>query len=311
MTSRSQLPWGDLPRVISNNDPPWGGCQETGGIFPEETSLGWLHYPGRQEVDALTTDKQPLSRRIAADLRNSILSGERQPGSLLPSERELVEHYRTSKSTANKAIDLLRSEGLLESQFGRGTFVRKRPAIRRVSAARRHAEHRQSGKPIFDTMAIEQGQVPSRRMLHIGRIEIPAEAAQWLQISPGDEVVIRKRLQLLDDQPAVLSTSYYPLWVAAGTRLESPEPLPEGPDELIESLGHDFYRGVEVFQARMPTPEEADLLQLPAGVPVVHMWDVDYNSQGRTLQAAHDIYAGDRHEFAYEWSEGDIRHEQP
>jgi GntR family transcriptional regulator len=36
------------------------------------------------------------------------------------------------------------------------------------------------------------------------------------------------------------------------------------------------------------------------------MWDVDYDEQGRALQAAEDIYAGDKHEFAYEWTEGDI-----
>jgi GntR family transcriptional regulator len=45
--------------------------------------------------------------------------------------------------------------------------------------------------------------------------------------------VIRQRLQLLDDVPAVISTSYYPLWVAEGTRLESAGALPEGPDNLI------------------------------------------------------------------------------
>jgi GntR family transcriptional regulator len=37
------------------------------------------------------------------------------------------------------------------------------------------------------------------------------------------------------------------------------------------------------------------------------MWDVDYDDQGRTLQVAHDIYASDRHEFAYQWNEADIK----
>lgn len=57
----------------------------------------------------------------------------------------------------------------------------------------------------------------------------------------------------------------------------------------------------------MPTPEEAKLLALFPGVPVVHMWDVDYDEHGRTLQVAHDIYAADRHEFSYEQDEADIR----
>jgi GntR family transcriptional regulator len=56
----------------------------------------------------------------------------------------------------------------------------------------------------------------------------------------------------------------------------------------------------------MPTPDETRLLRLAPGVPIVQMWDVDYDTSGRPLQAAEDLYAGDRHEFAYEWTEEDI-----
>jgi GntR family transcriptional regulator len=115
--------------------------------------------------------------------------------------------------------------------------------------------------------------------------------------------VIRKHLQLLDDVPAVISTSYYPLWVADGTRLESADALPEGPDNLTEQLGHHFARGMELLQARMPTREEVQLLELDPGVPVVRMLHIDYDPDGRTLQVADDLYAADRHEFAFEWSE--------
>src|SRR5215470_20025897 len=135
----------------------------------------------------------------------------------------------------------------------------------------RHASHRASGKPEFDTEAIAQGQVPSRRMLMVGRGPVPKDVAAWLGTEAGQEAVIRKRLQLLDDMPAVISTSYYPLWVADGTRLESADALPEGPDNLIEQLGHRFARGMELLQARMPTRDEVRLLELNPGVPVVRL----------------------------------------
>jgi GntR family transcriptional regulator len=252
-------------------------------------------------------ERPSLSRKIAGDIRTAILSGELAPGVVLPSERELIAQYGTTKSTASKAIALLQAEGLVKTEFGRGTFVRNRPPLRRISSARRHAEHRSSGKPIFDTGAIAQGQVPTRQMLKVGRAQAPSEITKLLQVSPDEQLVIRKRLQLLDGEPAVLSTSYYPLWLAKGTRLESPDPLPEGPDELIEMLGHRFSHGVEVFRARMPTPDETHFLRLSPGIPIVRLLDIDYDTEGRTLQVADDIYAGDRHEFAYEWSEEDIR----
>jgi GntR family transcriptional regulator len=199
----------------------------------------------------------------------------------------------------------LEQEGLIVVHSTRGRTVRHRPPLRRVSSARRHTSHRLSGKPEFDTEAMAQGQAPSRRTLLVGRGTAPRDVAAILGTEPGQEVVIRQRLQLLDGVPAVISTSYYPLWVAEGTRLEALDALPEGPDNLIEQLGHRFARGMELLQARMPTREERRLLELDPGVPVVRMLHIDYDPDGRSLQVADDLYAADRHEFAFEWSEPD------
>jgi GntR family transcriptional regulator len=53
----------------------------------------------------------------------------------------------------------------------------------------------------------------------------------------------------------------------------------------------------------MPTPDEADLLRLDPGVPVVRMIHVDYDPDDRPLQIVDDLYSGERHEFAFEWEE--------
>ena len=247
----------------------------------------------------------PITHKIADDLRAKIQDGTYGPGALLPSEPELAAKYGVSRQTARAALKALEQEGLIVVHSTRGRTVRNRPPLRRVSSARRHASHRQSGKPEFDTEAIAQGQAPSRRMLMVGRGAPPRDVAAILGTEPGHEVLIRQRLQLLDGVPAVISTSYYPLWVAEGTRLESTDALPEGPDNLIEQLGHRFARGMELLQARMPTRDERQLLELDPGVPIVRMLHIDYAPDGRTLQVADDLYAADRHEFAFEWSEPD------
>lgn len=245
----------------------------------------------------------PITRQITEDLRKEIEDGTYGPGALLPSEPELAQKYGVSRQTARSALKALEQEGLVVVHSTRGRTVRNRPPLRRISSTHRHASHRQSGKPEFDTEAIAQGQVPSRRMLMIGRGPIPGDIAPWLNAEPGQEAVIRKRLQLLDGIPAVISTSYYPLWVAENTRLESADALPEGPDNLIEQMGHRFARGMELLRARMPTPNEVQMLELSPGVPVVRMLHIDYDPEGRSLQVADDLYAADRHEFAFEWTE--------
>ena len=253
---------------------------------------------------------RPLSLQLADVLRAEIQEGTRRPGSQLPTESEFQRDYGVSRTTIRAALSALAGEGLVVTRKGFGSYVRDRPPLRRVSSTSRHAAHRTSGKPIFDTEAIAQGQVPSHRILRTGRGSVPADVADWLGCPEGEEVVIRQRLHLLDDVPVVISTSYYPLWVAEGTRLESPDALPEGSDNLIEQLGYRFDRGIELMRARMPTPQEVRLLELEPGVPVVRMLHIDYDPDGRTLQVADDLYAADQHEFAFEWNEdGTSTHE--
>ena len=223
---------------------------------------------------------RPLALQLADLLRAEIQEGQRRPGSQLPTESEFQHAYGVSRTTVRAALATLASEGLVLTRKGFGSYVRSRPPLRRVSSTHRHASHRDSGKPEFDTEALAQGQAPSRRMLMVGRGPIPHDIADWLGMEAGQDAVIRKRLQLLDDVPAVISTSYYPPWVADGTRLESPEALPEGPDNLIERSGHRFAHGVELLRARMPTPDEARLLELDPGVPVVRMLHIDYDPHG-------------------------------
>jgi GntR family transcriptional regulator len=248
---------------------------------------------------------RPLFLQLADELREEIRDGKRPPGSQLPTEAEFHELYGVSRTTTKAALRQLVGEGLVITRKGYGSYVRERPPVRRVVSNRRHAVHRASGKPIFDTEVEAQGQRPSRRMLEVGETTAPEDVAEWLGVEPGTPVIVRRRLQLINDRPAVLSSSYFPLWLAKGSRLETPGALSEGPDGAIEGMGHRFARGIEVFRARMPSPEESRVLQLGPGVPVVRMLHIDYDHQDRPLQVADDLYAADRHEFALEWTEPD------
>jgi GntR family transcriptional regulator / MocR family aminotransferase len=67
----------------------------------------------------------PLSRQLTVELRESILSGRIRPGHHLPSARELGESLSVSRSTVVKAYKQLQGEGILETQVGSGTYVRR------------------------------------------------------------------------------------------------------------------------------------------------------------------------------------------
>src|SRR6266540_5880922 len=71
----------------------------------------------------------PLYLQIADELRDQILNEAVRPGARLPSEHDLMETYGAARQTVRKAIAELKSEGLLDSERGRGVFVRARAPI--------------------------------------------------------------------------------------------------------------------------------------------------------------------------------------
>lgn len=86
--------------------------------------------PGRGRIvtapDDRTADQPgPQYRRIAADLRTLIETGELRPGDALPSEAALVERYGVARGTARHALAELEGAGLVESIHGKGRFVRR------------------------------------------------------------------------------------------------------------------------------------------------------------------------------------------
>jgi GntR family transcriptional repressor for pyruvate dehydrogenase complex len=64
---------------------------------------------------------------LAAQLRQRILAGELGEGAALPSERQLVERTRLSRSTVREALRILEIQGLIATRPGRkgGSVVRR------------------------------------------------------------------------------------------------------------------------------------------------------------------------------------------
>jgi DNA-binding GntR family transcriptional regulator len=70
-------------------------------------------------------DLLPRYQRVRLELE-SFLSGL-DIGAKIPTEQEIIKQFKISRVTARKALQLLRSDGTLESFPGRGTFLAKLP----------------------------------------------------------------------------------------------------------------------------------------------------------------------------------------
>jgi len=72
-------------------------------------------------------DPRPAYQQIADDLRRFVASEEAQVGDKLPSLAELQAKYGRAVMTLQKALDVLRGEGLVVSRQGEGTIIVKKP----------------------------------------------------------------------------------------------------------------------------------------------------------------------------------------
>ncbi|GAA3653864.1 hypothetical protein GCM10022224_016110 [Nonomuraea antimicrobica] len=68
---------------------------------------------------------RPGYLQIADDLRTQIRTGSLAPGAALPSTAQLCQRYDVSASVVKAAISVLRTEGLIVGQQGKGVFVRE------------------------------------------------------------------------------------------------------------------------------------------------------------------------------------------
>ena len=69
----------------------------------------------------------PVYRQLANVLRAAIAGGEIPVGRAVPSKRTLKETYGVAGPTIDKAMHLLKDEGLIEAVPGKGLFVLKKP----------------------------------------------------------------------------------------------------------------------------------------------------------------------------------------
>jgi GntR family transcriptional regulator len=240
----------------------------------------------------------PVYRQIADDLRARITSGGLKPGERVPSENRLMEDYGAARQTVRQALAMLKAEGLVYAERGRGAFVRGRPPVRRLGFDRFARRHRKEGKAAY--LAEMEDRQPSVQVLYVGPDVASPEVAERLRLEPGTKVLRRFRRYFDADQPMEIATSYVPWSLAEGTTMVEENPGPGGIYARMEELGRNLGRFTEDVQARMPTPEEARALALPTGTPVLHLVRVAFDTEDRPLEVCDTIMAADRYVLNYE-----------
>jgi GntR family transcriptional regulator len=141
----------------------------------------------------------PLYYQIEQELASLIASGALAPGGQLPSEEELVQKYRVSRTTVRKAIQELERLGLIEIRRGRGTFVRTGKLTQEFTELTGFVE---------DMVAL--GLQPSAKVLGMAPTEANETVARQLRVPIGTAVMQIRRVRMADDVAISLDETYLP-----------------------------------------------------------------------------------------------------
>ena len=96
----------------------------------------------------------PIYRQLMEQVRRMVSSGQLQPGSELPSVRQLALSHAVNPMTISKAYSLLEAEGLLERQRGKAMTIATHHGSKDSKTTR--LQHLQ---PVLDQLAIAASQL--------------------------------------------------------------------------------------------------------------------------------------------------------
>jgi GntR family transcriptional regulator len=142
-----------------------------------------------------------------------------------------------------------------------------------------------------------------RRPHQTFRVEVTpasAEVAKRLEIEQGSKTVLRFCHRFVDDVPWSTQATWYPAWlVDEAPRLAEPGDIAEGTTRYLRAHGIEQIGYFDEIATRMPTPDEARLLEVGAGVPVL-LWTRTGYSAERPIRCTITTFRGDLNRMNYE-----------
>ncbi|MGW2582361.1 GntR family transcriptional regulator [Streptomyces virginiae] len=243
-------------------------------------------------------NKQPKYRQVADALRREIDSGDYPPGSRLPSESELSARFDASRNTVRSGLNQLVSEGLISSSQGLGYEVRKHEVFKLNASRFENLTFEQNGDA-YSTDVTNAGRRPSQTF----RVEMTladSYVAERLTVEVGSTTVLRFCHRFVDDVPWSTQATYYPDWLAKeAPRLTEPGDIAEGTTRYLAAAGTEQIGYFDEIATRMPTPDEARLLDIGAGIPVL-LWTRTGYSDERPIRCTITTFRGDLNRMNYE-----------
>jgi len=229
---------------------------------------------------------KPLYEQIKDYILAQIQSGAYPPHTQLPSERQLAMQLDVNRLTVSKAIRELVQAGWLYVQIGKGTYISGQPIDQQITALTSFTEE-----------MTRRGQAVTSRVLRAEITSAPRQIADDLGLAPVVDVVVLERVRYVSNQPMAIEEAYF---VAA----RCPDILTQHDFThtslyavLGETYGIQLTHAEQTFEARAASRNEARLLEIARGAPVLAIRRIAYAQDDQPFEVVQSVYRGDRYKF--------------
>lgn len=236
---------------------------------------------------AFSLPGQKLYQRTAGQLLAEIRSSAAAPGDRLPSERQLGARYGVSRVTLRAALKELEDRGVIAPSANRGWYVASAPTTPLPAG----------GVQGLGDFAAANGL--ATHAVVVATLVRPStiDEAATLKIGPGAALFTMSRLRFLGEQVVVLEHNRVPQ--AMCPALEQTDFEKETLFATLRSADPPQIPSVANYEveARHPTEEERELLEITDGTPVLVATQLAFNQHGRPLELTVAVYRADRYRF--------------
>jgi GntR family transcriptional regulator len=218
---------------------------------------------------------------LADALRERIVAGAVGKSGALASEADLAREYGASRVTVRRALDQLRSEGLVTSRRGAGWFAAVDPVRQPL------------GRVTTVEAAVEAaGATPGRRVLSFGFVDAPGPVASALQLGADGEVLRVERLNLADDRPFAVVEVYVRGDLGADVSRADVEHSPFY--DLLPLRGVELASVHQTILAEVAGARVARLLDADAGSALLVARRVTFDRSGAAVLYSEHRYPAER-----------------
>ncbi len=225
----------------------------------------------------------PIYKKIYDDIVQDIVEKKYLSSNRLPSEKTLSKKYGVTRHTIRHALKLLRDNGYIYTQQGRGNFVTKI-----------NIPYEITDRSSYSSKIADLGYKPKTKLLYAKIIEANRNISTNLNISIGMKVIELKLLRYADDIPLQISHSYFDAFLYR----DIVKNLDFEPFSLYMLL-RKCYPKLEIrkistlFESHLSTKEQSELLQIPQKSSLLSVETVSKDQNGNFVEYGISHFRGD------------------